>query len=115
MQVLLGTSDAEMLGSAMWGLCHLLEVSEEERGARARRLLRSGFDEAPAPQKHPLLQQLLRCMRSQGDWRSPLPTAALHLATLLTTEHLDALLQVGLLPALHADLVDAHAPTEARN
>ena len=51
-------------------------------------------------------------MRAKGDWRCPLPTAALHLASLLL-DHIDSLLEVGLLKALHADLVDAHAPAEA--
>ena len=118
-QVLQGTTDTEMLSSAIWGLCYLLEGAPEdtERTERALRMLSAGCEEeAPAP--HPLLQQVVRCMRTPGDWRCPLPSAALRLAGLLvqlpSARFADALLEAGLLGALHSTLVDAYAPTQVR-
>lgn len=120
-QVLQGTADAEMLSSAIWGLCYLLEGAKEDtdRCLRAARMLSAGFDElSEAPEPHPLLQQVVHCLRSPGDWRCPLPSAALRLAGILVElpepSFTDALLAAGLLGALHADLVDAYAPLQVR-
>lgn len=119
-QVLHGTADAEMLSNALWGLCYLLEAKEDtDRCLRAARMLSAGFDElSQAPEPHPLLQQVVHCLRSPGDWRCPLPSAALRLAGILVElsepSFTDALLSAGLLGALHADLVDAYAPLQVR-
>lgn len=120
-QVLQGTADAEMLSSAIWGLCYLLEGAKEDtdRCLRAAHMLSAGFDElSQAPEPHPLLQQVVHCVRSPGDWRCPLPSAALRLAGILVElpepSFTDALLAAGLLGALHADLVDAYAPLQVR-
>jgi len=119
-QVLQGTTDTEMLSSAIWGLCYLLEGAPEdsERTERALRMLSAGCEEEATPAPHPLLKQVVRCMRTPGDWRCPLPSAALRLAGLLVqlpeARFADTLLEAGLLGALHSTLVDAYAPTQVR-
>lgn len=119
-QVLLGTTDAEMLSNATWGLCYLLQGAEEDSEGcrRAVRILTAGFQGEEVPTPHPLLQQVVRCMRMVGDWRCPLPSAALRLAGMLVhlsdSSFTDALLAAGLLGALHADLVDSYAPVQVR-
>lgn len=120
-QVVQGTADVEMLSSAIWGLCYLLEGAAEDTSgcARAERLLLAGFqpDQVPKPPAaHPLIEQVVRCMRVAGDRRSPLPAAALRLTGQLVSlpqaSLTDAAIAAGALKALHAQLVDSHAPAQ---
>jgi len=120
-QVVQGTADVEMLSSAIWGLCYLLEGATEDANgcARAERLLLAGFqpDEVPKPpHAHPLLKQVVGCMRVAGDRRSPLPAAALRLTGQLVSlpqpALTDAAIAAGALKALHAQLVDTYAPAQ---
>eukprot|EP00930_Biecheleria_cincta_P044717 TRINITY_DN30794_c0_g1_i1.p1 TRINITY_DN30794_c0_g1~~TRINITY_DN30794_c0_g1_i1.p1 ORF type:complete len:633 (+),score=121.59 TRINITY_DN30794_c0_g1_i1:48-1901(+) len=122
-QVLQGADDPEMLSSAVWGLCYLLEGAPDDPSAcaRAARLLSAGFeaDKVPAPTAvHPVLAQVARCMRTCGDLRSPLPSAALRLAGILVSlsepGFTTAVIAAGGLRSLHASLADTSAPVQAR-
>eukprot|EP00435_Cladocopium_sp_Y103_P056726 s159_g19.t1 len=116
-----------LVASLVTFVMFLLQVYQErfaphedtDRCLRAAHMLSAGFDElSQAPEPHPLLQQVVHCVRSPGDWRCPLPSAALRLAGILVElpepSFTDALLAAGLLGALHADLVDAYAPLQVR-
>lgn len=122
-QVLQGTDDVQMLSSALWGLCHLLESSNQDGIAcsRAARMLSAGFEPGKVPRPpatHPLLKKVVECMRKAGDSRSPLATAGLRLAGVLVSLSdpffTDALIAAktvneSFLEALHSNLVDTHA------
>jgi len=123
-QVLAGTQDSQMLSDSIWGLYYLLEGAsgEEESIARAERLLSTGFgspEEVPQPpNQHPVLLQIVQCIRRAGDPRNPLPMPALKLLGALVclpkAQITDAAVASGAVQALRATLVDSKAPVQVQ-